>query len=78
MIFSKGQRYSWQGGHSRELIRQAGQYCVNVYEHDFEALSGAGRLEQIDREFYVLRNKEQYTRERGLVIDVSRGDALMF
>lgn len=67
-----------QGGHSRELIRQAGQYCVNVYEHDFEALSGAGRLEQIDREFYVLRNKEQYTRERGLVIDVSRGDALMF
>ena len=67
-----------RGGHSRELIRQAGQYCVNVYEHDFEALSGAGRLEQIDREFYVLRNKEQYTRERGLVIDVSRGDALMF
>ena len=35
-------------------------------------------LEQIDREFYVLRNKEQYTRERGLVIDVSRGDAVMF
>ena len=67
-----------RGEHSRQLIRQAGQYCVNVYEHDFEALSGAGRLEQIDREFYVLRNKEQYTRERGLVIDVSRGDALMF
>ena len=41
-------------------------------------LNGAGRLEQIDQEFYVLRNKEQYTRERGLVIDVSRGDALMF
>ena len=67
-----------RGEHNRELIRQAGQYCVNVFEHDFEALNGAGRLEQIDREFYVLRNKEQYTRERGLVIDVSRGDAVMF
>lgn len=67
-----------RGEHNRELIRQAGQYCVNVFEHDFEALNGAGRLEQIDQEFYVLRNKEQYTRERGLVIDVSRGDAVMF
>ena len=67
-----------RGEHSRQLIRQAGQYCVNVYENDFEALNGAGRLEQIDQEFYVLRNKEQYTAEKGLVIDVSRGDAVMF
>lgn len=67
-----------RGEYSRQLLREAGQYCVNVYENDFEALNGAGRLEAIDREFYVLRNKEQYTRERGLVVDVSRGDAVMF
>lgn len=66
-----------RGEHSRQLIRDGGQYCVNVYDNDFEALNGAGRLEQIDQEFYVLRSKEQYTEERGLVIDVSRGDAVM-
>ena len=43
---------SGRAGIAGSVIRQAGQYCVNVYEHDFEALSGAGRLEQIDREFY--------------------------
>lgn len=67
-----------RGEYSRQLVREAGQYCVNLFEKDFEALNGAGRLEQIAPEFYVLRNKEQYTEERGLIMDVSRGDALLF
>ena len=51
---------------------------MNVYEKDFENLMGAGRLEQLDTEFYLLRNKEQYTEESGLIIDVSRGEAVVF
>ena len=39
---------------------------------------GAGRLEQLDTEFCLLRNKEQYTEESGLIIDVSRGEAVVF
>ena len=67
-----------RGEHSRQLIRDAGLYCVNVYEKDFENLMGAGRLEQLDTEFCLLRNKEQYTEESGLIIDVSRGEAVVF
>lgn len=71
------QRIRW-GEHSRQLVRDAGHYCVNVYEKDFENLNGAGRLEALDMNLYVLRNKEQYTEEKGLVIDISRGEAVLF
>lgn len=65
-----------RGEHSRQLMRDAGQYCVNIYEEDFEKLNGAGRLETIPMELYILRNKEQYTEETGLEIQVERGEAV--
>lgn len=69
-----------RGEHSRELFRVAGQYCVNVYENDFNNLDGAGMLEalctDIDTDFYVLRSKELYTEDRGLTVKAERGDAL--
>lgn len=65
------------GQYSRQLLRDAGQYCVNVYPNDFENLNGAGRLEAIDREFYLLRNEEQYSEEKGLEIQVNRGEAVI-
>lgn len=67
-----------RGECSRQLVRDAGQYCVNVYNNDFEKLNGAGRLEAIDLGFYVLRNREQYTEEKGLEIQVERGEAVIF
>lgn len=67
-----------RGECSRGLIRDAGQYCVNIYENDFEKLNGAGRLEAIGLDFYILRNKEQYTEEKGLEIQVERGEAVIF
>lgn len=67
-----------RGECSRQLVRDAGQYCVNVYENDFEKLNGAGRLEAIEMEFYLLRNREQYTEEKGLEIQVERGEAVFF
>lgn len=63
---------------SRQLVREAGQYCVNVYSNDFEKLNGAGKLESIDMNFYLLRNQEQYTEEKGLDIQVERGEAVIF
>lgn len=69
-------RIRW-GEHSRQLLREAGQYCVNIYKQDFEALYGAGLLEQLDEELYVLRMRELYTEDMGLVINVSRGEAVI-
>lgn len=62
-----------RGEHSRQLFRDAGQFCVNIYKDDFKALSGAGMLEAAASEFYILRNVEKYTEEKGLVPDADRG-----
>lgn len=71
-----------RGEHSRELFRAAGQYCVSIYENDFDNLNGAGMLDalctDIDTDFYVLRDKELYTDDRGLTVRAERGDALLW
>lgn len=71
-----------RGEHSRELFRAAGQYCVSVYENDFDNLDGAGMLDAlctgIDTDFYILRDKGLYTDDRGLTVRAERGDALLW
>ncbi len=67
-----------RGEASRQLVRDAGHYCVNIYEQDYEKLNGAGRLEALDFDFFLLRNTEQYTEEMGLEIQVERGEAVFF
>lgn len=67
-----------RGECSRRLVRDAGQYCVNVYDNDFDKLNGAGMLKSIELDFYILRNPEQYTEEKGLEIQVGRGEAVIF
>lgn len=66
-----------RGECSRQLVRDAGQYCINLYENDFHALQAAGLLEAIPMEFYLLRNPEQYSWEKGLIIKAERGDAVI-
>ena len=51
---------------------------LNCKASDFEKLNGAGRLEALELGFFILRNKEQYTEEMGLQIEVERGDAVIF
>lgn len=65
-----------RGEHSRQLVREAGHYCVNIYEQDFEKLNGAGKLEALELKFYRLRNSDQYTEEMGLVLNDERGEAV--
>lgn len=66
----------WRGECSRQLLRDAGQYCINLYENDFDKLNGAGLLESIGLELYRLRNEDDYTEEKGLEMKTERGDAL--
>lgn len=67
-----------QGECSRQLMRDAGMYCVNIFEKQFTALMGAGKLEQLTEDFYLLRNNREYDREMGLVIESSRGDGIIY
>ena len=66
-----------RGAFSRRLLREAGMYRVNVYQNDFEALQGAGLLEQIAPQIYGLRDRSLYTQEQGLLLKARRGDAVM-
>lgn len=66
-----------QGEKSRQLMRDAGMYCVSIYKNQYEALMGAGKLELLASDFYLLRNNQEYTEEMGLVICSSRGDAIL-
>lgn len=65
-----------RGECSRNLVREASQYCVNVYRDDFDRMNGVGDLEMLDLGFYRLRNPEQYSMEMGMEIQTERGDAL--
>lgn len=67
-----------RGECSRQLVRDAGQYCINIYDNDFNALFAAGMLEALPMEFYLLRNPEQYTEDMGLIIKAKRGDAVVY
>lgn len=69
-------------GATKTLIREAGQYCVNVYENIFQKIFGAGMLtevsEELKEEFFLLRNEEDYSEETGLKIDVESAEGIWY
>lgn len=66
------------GEHSRRLLREVGHYCVSVYQNDFGKLQGSGLLEPMDFGLYRLRGSSQYSEEKGLVLNIERGDAVIW
>lgn len=60
---------------TRDTMRRAGQYFVNLFEKDFVAYNAAGLLELLHEDFYLLRDNNKYTKEMGLLLNVSIGDA---
>ncbi|MCB6608533.1 CRISPR-associated helicase Cas3' [[Clostridium] symbiosum] len=64
-------------GVSKKLIREAGQYCVNIYDNLFQKLYGAGMVvgvsEELKEEFFVLKDCGNYSEETGLQIHVELG-----
>lgn len=69
-------------GITKKLMREMGQYCVNLYESDFNKMYAAGMLQEIsadmNEEYFVLCDNQKYTEEMGLILDVQYGQAVIF
>lgn len=66
-------------GYTKSTMRKAGQYCVQLYENEFEKIRGAGMVSPVSgdiEDFYELVEKDQYTDEMGLKMDVESGMAV--
>lgn len=69
-----------QQGYTKAVMRRAGQYCVQVYENEFDKLKGAGMLRPVSeniKEFYELISEEQYSEDMGLDLGVDSGMAIL-
>ena len=67
-------------GITKKLMREAGQYCINLYEDDCNKLAGMNTIRNLTEEmkdFYVLKNFEQYKEDMGLKLDVEYGQAVI-
>ena len=68
-------------GFTRSGMRKASQYCVTVYENEFNKLYGIGAIQPISEDiedFYELTYKEKYTEKIGLELEFDDGAALFF
>lgn len=63
-------------GFSKERMRRASQYCIQVYDQLFAILDGAGMIRPISsdiEEFYELTAMDLYTEDMGLNLSVDSG-----
>lgn len=63
-------------GFTRSNMRKAGQFCVNVYEKEWDKLYSAGMVRVISedaQDFYELTDLEQYTEGMGLNLAIEIG-----
>lgn len=63
-------------GFTKAGMRKAGQYCINVYEEEFDKFYSAGMVQMVSEnipDFYELVEEDQYTEEMGLKLDVDYG-----
>ncbi len=64
-------------GASKKLIREAGRYCINIYDNLFQKMYSAGMFaevsEELKGEFFVLKNCSDYSDETGLQVHVELG-----
>ncbi len=69
-------------GATKALMREVGQYCVDVYDNIFQKIYAAGMLmevsEELKDEFFLLRNVDDYSEETGLKIDVELGTGIWY
>lgn len=61
------------GERSRELLRGAAQYSVNVYEQHLKELIALGAVERLDEELFVLCDLTQYDVSTGLTPNAEGG-----
>lgn len=69
-------------GATRELMREAGQYSINVYENDFKKLYENGELrllsEELKEDFFVLTNRGLYTEDMGLALEAEQNGLILY
>lgn len=67
-------------GVTNKLFREAGQYCINVYEQDLDKMQGVmvKPMDEAAQDFFVLTKAEQYTQDMGLDLNIELGQAIMF
>lgn len=65
-----------QGYFSKETLRDAGKYMVNIYPKHFEALYNAGDIDLIDEGLGILTNLSLYNSHKGLSLEADFGKAL--
>lgn len=68
-------------GFTRSGMRKASQYCITVYENEFNKLYGIGSIQPISEDiedFYELRDEEKYTEKIGLELELDDGAAVFF
>lgn len=69
-------------GATKVLMREAGQYCVDVYDNIFQKIYAAGMLTEVSEElkddFFLLGNAEDYIEETGLKIDAELGTGIWY
>ena len=66
-------------GTSKERMRRAGQYCVQIYGNFFNKLNGAGMLQLVSediQDFYELVSMDQYSEDYGLNYEMDDGIAI--
>lgn len=61
------------GFRSRNLIRTAARYSVNIFEHQFSALREAGAVEALDTELGILCDLTAYSQATGLATTYEGG-----
>lgn len=67
-------------GITKKLMREMGQYCVNIHQEDFNKMFGVGMLKAISedmQDFFELTHLENYTEETGLILEVQSGNAII-
>lgn len=68
-------------GFTRQRMREAGQFCVDVYRTILEKLQAAGAVSALStdaEDFFVLTDMDRYDEKIGLRLDVEMGEAVIF
>lgn len=68
-------------GFTKTSMRKAGQYSVTLYDDVIEKMKDAGMIELVAEninDFYELKDKERYTEEFGLDLNIENGMALFW
>lgn len=68
-------------GGTRAGMRKASQYCITVYENEFDKLYGVGAIQPVCRgveDFYELTDEDKYTEKIGLELEFDDGAAVFF